>query len=483
MRSILIFILLIGLPTLNPVALFGAAPQASPKAKIAEPTGNRFLFVMDNSSAMQKRDQKLRQAVFDTIHSGVSGRMTLGDTFGLWLYNAETDTRFPMQTWDPSRRLDFGSRVNTFLRERGYRKHSNLSALVRDINAVLRSVGDVTVVLFNDGNDRIVGTPFDREINGFYKELGAELASEKEPFITVLVAEQGQFVAYAVARPGEQLALPPVPLNPSRKPGGNRVPQAEVAETPPKPSPNTRPARQVPRIVITRESNAADQLAAAQARTTSTEPAPTQNPTPTPAPVPAPAPVAPVASTVTSTPPPPPVPPLSASVSARVFPPGATSPPNRSVEATMPAAAAPPALVHAEHPDATHLNVSTAPEIASVTPLAASNPPAMAVPFASQVPPATRSAPPLVSSLLPQATPVNARSSPPSPSPSSAVNGVALPNPSNRSNAKLYGAVAMLLGALTWGVASWMRSGSQDRGSYISRAMPRNPSASTRKPR
>ena len=105
MRSILIFILLVGLPTLNPVALLGAATQASPKAKIAEPTGNRYLFVMDNSSAMQKRDEKLRQAVFDTIHSGVSGRMALGDTFGLWLYNAETDTRFPMQTWDPSRRL------------------------------------------------------------------------------------------------------------------------------------------------------------------------------------------------------------------------------------------------------------------------------------------------------------------------------------------------------------------------------------------
>lgn len=479
MRSILIFILLVGLPTLNPVALLGAATQASPKAKIAEPTGNRYLFVMDNSSAMQKRDEKLRQAVFDTIHSGVSGRMALGDTFGLWLYNAETDTRFPMQTWDPSRRLDFGSRVNTFLRERGYRKHSNLSALVRDINAVLRSVGDVTVILFNDGNDRIVGTPFDREINGFYKELGPELASEKEPFITVLVAEHGAFVAYAVARPGEQLTLPPVPLNPSRKPGGNRVPQAEVAETPPKPSPNTRPARQVPQIVITRESNAADQLAAAQAKTSSTGPAPTQNSTP----VPVPASVAPVASTVTSTPPPPPVPPLSASVTARVFPPGATSPPNRSVEATMPAVVIPPALVHAERPDSTHRDDSTAPKIASVTTLAATHPPALAVPFASPVPPVTRSAPPLVSSLLPQATPVNARSSPPSPSPSPAMNGVALPNPSNRSNAKLYGAVAMLLGALTWGVASWMRSGSQDRGSYISRAMPRNPSASTRKPR
>jgi hypothetical protein len=258
---------------LLPVDAWPAPEQAASSAKAAQ-SGNRYLIVVENSASMQKRDERLRQAVFDLVYSGILGRLEAGDTFGLWLYNSDVDPRFPMQIWDPAARLDLGTRVNTFVRDRGYQHRANPEELARSLGSVVESVGDLTVVIFSDGNDKMTGTPFDREINAFYRELGPELEKAREPFITALVYERRQLVAYAVARPGETLSLPPPTRTSSgRKPGQGRRPAAEMAEgpeTPAKGGAGLRPTRVPQPIVITRESNQAALAAAQTARSTFT---------------------------------------------------------------------------------------------------------------------------------------------------------------------------------------------------------------------
>ena len=131
----------IGLSLVAATLCIGIARAA--QEKTATPTGNRYLFIVENSSAMEKRDVALRQAVFDLVNTGVRGRMQSGDTFGIWTFNTGVDTRFPMQTWDASARLDLGTRVNTFLRNQGYHKRSRLTEVMLDLANVVGSVSDL----------------------------------------------------------------------------------------------------------------------------------------------------------------------------------------------------------------------------------------------------------------------------------------------------------------------------------------------------
>ena len=48
---------------------------------------NRFLFVIDTSSAMKSRTNGVEEAVDGLLESGMKGELRKGDTIGLWTYN------------------------------------------------------------------------------------------------------------------------------------------------------------------------------------------------------------------------------------------------------------------------------------------------------------------------------------------------------------------------------------------------------------
>ena len=232
----------VGLSLVAATLCIGIARAA--QEKIATPTGNRYLFIVENSSAMEKRDVALRQAVFDLVNTGVRGRMQSGDTFGIWTFNTGVDTRFPMQTWDASARLDLGTRVNTFLRNQGYHKRSRLTEVMLDLANVAGAVGDLTVVILNDANDKMAGTPFDGEINDLYKQIAPDSEKEKLPVLTGFTIRGGNYVAYSVVPAGQPLRLPPPPERPKPARAGPKAPKTAVAvKTPP---------RVIPPIIITR---------------------------------------------------------------------------------------------------------------------------------------------------------------------------------------------------------------------------------------
>lgn len=213
--------------------------------KSTSTTGNRFLFIVENSSAMSRRDLGLRQSIFELVNTGLRGHMQSGDTFGVWTFNTTVDTRFPMQTWEANARLDLGTRVNTFIRNQGYHKRSHLNEVMLDLANVAASVGDLTVVLLNDGNDKMSGTPFDREINDLYRQIAPDAAKDKLPVLTGLTIRGGTYVAYSVVSGGDPLELPPPPERP------------RPAKVPSKPSKSAvaskTPARVIPPIIITRD--------------------------------------------------------------------------------------------------------------------------------------------------------------------------------------------------------------------------------------
>ena len=276
-----------------------AASSGSTKPKAPPPTGNRYLFIVENSLAMEKRDESTRQTIFELINTGLKGRMLPGDTFGVWSFNSQPETRFPMQVWDSATRLDSATRVNLFLKDLGYRRRGNFERVWRDLQAVVASVKEVTVILLTDGSDRISGTPFDREINTAYREYGNELSAKRQPFVTALAIREGNCIAYSVTHPGEDIILPP----PSEKSAVRSAPLANAErrswpEEPVKPAPNTNaPPRRVASIIVTRESVArdVDPIGPSHAPT----PAPTSPPPPPASPAPQPLPL-PAAAATTS---------------------------------------------------------------------------------------------------------------------------------------------------------------------------------------
>lgn len=514
-----------------------AASSGSAKPKPPEPTGNRYLFIVENSSAMERRDESTRQTVFEFINTGLRGRMLPGDTFGVWTFNSQPETRFPMQVWDSSTRLDSATRVNIFLKDLGYHKRGNFERVWRDLQAVVASVNELTVVLVTDGSDRITGTPFDREINNTYRELGNELSTKKQPFITAFVMREGSCVAFSVTHPGEALVLPA----PSEK---ARVRPATLARTennssseePAKstPSTNTLP-RRVPAIIVTRESVARenDPIGPSHA-TTPTPPAPiptasTATPQTTPAAVPPVAlpasnpPTAPTAATTTvSTSQ---LTAVSAPITAVSQPVSLPSPPTPTAPPVKAASLQPPALPTPKKPApvpvaASSVVAATAsvaptavPANGALTPLQAPDPTALPIPKLSPIPTqsqptpassslnatssptltgvtATRSqvsAAPVSSAIVPGqggAVSVQARGSatmePAAATPASSAAVATAPLRANEgsglgSNTKLVLASLMLVGAMGCFWVHQQRARKTRQSSFISRALPRAP--------
>jgi len=206
-HSILNLILWIGL-TIGTVPFgAGAASHLSASA-----SGERFLFVVDKSSGMERLQDATEATIFDLIGSGIYGQMQAGDTFGLWTFNKETSAgKFSMQVWDPRKARQQATVVAAFLSGVEYEGSSNLKDVTEKLKKIIHSVSNVTVFVISDGDSQMKGTPFDKTINAEYKNQRKQRASAKRPFVTTLIARDGWIIDQSVTVAGTRIDLPPRP--------------------------------------------------------------------------------------------------------------------------------------------------------------------------------------------------------------------------------------------------------------------------------
>ncbi len=220
-------------------------------------SSNRFLFIVDASAAMKPLEKNVREAVFDLIYSGMRGQMTNGDTYGIWLVNGQNNTSFPMETWKHKHILELAAGAASYVKTNGAKGKAHLEVAFADVQNVLKNVGDLTVILVTDGSSPMVGTPFDEAINARWRETAPALKRAKTTLNTVLVAQDGEFVAWAANSPEFLIEIPFVKPKP-------RPAKVEVAATnAPDSTPDTAALASVaapkPRvasspIIITRET-------------------------------------------------------------------------------------------------------------------------------------------------------------------------------------------------------------------------------------
>ena len=152
---------------------------------------SRYLFLIDTSFSMTRIDTPMRQAVGEIVRAGLGGRMQTGATFGLWTFNEQTHTDFPLQTWDGDglHKDVLAVLVETHLKSARFEKTARFDRIWPEVAVVLESAGDVTVFLFSDGDAPLQGTPFDAEINTVWEKI----------------------TGWLVNSPTERFALPEIP--------------------------------------------------------------------------------------------------------------------------------------------------------------------------------------------------------------------------------------------------------------------------------
>jgi hypothetical protein len=200
----------------------------------------RYLFVVDTSSAMSRQ----KDVAIDTVHklvlSGIGGRAQVGDVIGIWTFNEQIDTNgFPARMWAPRNGAEFANLAYRHLRDQKFSGKAGSDAVSAAISAAAQKSGSLTVFWFTDGSTPVKGTPFDAPVNEIFQNHAAKMRKDKLPFVLVMVARNGAFVAHSVSSGGGTIYLPTVPTNETNPP-------PSVARTPPKSSADPRRSRPRP---------------------------------------------------------------------------------------------------------------------------------------------------------------------------------------------------------------------------------------------
>lgn len=182
------------------------------KAEDTNRIENRFLFIVETSSAMGRSAKATQQTLRELIESGAQGQMRPGDTFGLWTFQEKLDTTFPLQHWSADENKKLSAVAIDFLKQHRFEKKAKLETVLPPLYSLVRSSKAITVILISTGSEPIHGSTFDQEINVVYTSNFRKLRDSKIPFVTAIVGRRGVPVAYAVnSSLAVKIPNPPLP--------------------------------------------------------------------------------------------------------------------------------------------------------------------------------------------------------------------------------------------------------------------------------
>lgn len=180
---------------------------------------DRWLLVVDVSSPMKNRADAVRESVQSLLKSGMHGELVDGAELGVWTFNDSLHSGdFPLVTWTPDARDTIATQVDEFLAERRYRQQTDFSLVAPHLVEVMANSRRLTVILYSDGDEAIVGTPFDRAIQAYFAEHREMLKEEQIPFVTVLRGYKGRLVGHSKSYPPWPVELPEFPAEPEPAP-------------------------------------------------------------------------------------------------------------------------------------------------------------------------------------------------------------------------------------------------------------------------
>ena len=206
----------------------------------AKPALDRYLLVIETSPEMQRCAENMHRIVGNLAASGMNGQLREGETLGVWTFDETLHAGFfPLQRWTPQTRTRIATDMVAFLKRQSLAKKGRLDAVILPLKRLVADSEALTVVLITAGEDKLGGTPFDREINASYKLNSAAQRKARMPFVTVLRAWKGEVVGWRVNTPPWPIEFPAFPLRP---------PSEQLAT--PEEAPKAEPKPEVPPLIV-----------------------------------------------------------------------------------------------------------------------------------------------------------------------------------------------------------------------------------------
>lgn len=216
------------------VALLTAVNARAQTSSGSTNAPERFLVIVETSAAMQKRAENTQKALGSIISNGLKGQIASGCTVGLWTYNEKLFTgQVPLQLWTETTRQQVALTLVQALQQQKFEKAPRLGTAWAVATNIVAQSEHITVLLFSSGSEPVLGTPYDATILESFGRNAEPQRKANMPFLTILRAAHGKFVACAVNMPPWPLEVPEWPAEFKPKSAPPEPKEATAVVTPP----------------------------------------------------------------------------------------------------------------------------------------------------------------------------------------------------------------------------------------------------------
>jgi hypothetical protein len=199
------------------VLLAGILLVAAFAAGAAEP--NRFLLVFETSPTLKKNLPAVKQTLDALLASNLQGEIQENDDLAVWTVDQNLHTgTYPLESWSRDDADAYGTQLKDFLGRQKFTRHASLAALQPLLNRVAKNSAQLTVLIFCDGQNNLVGTPYDSGVNTILKKTTVQSKVAPGLFVLVLRSYQGGYLGCSVNRMAGLLNFPKFPPPPKPEP-------------------------------------------------------------------------------------------------------------------------------------------------------------------------------------------------------------------------------------------------------------------------
>jgi hypothetical protein len=201
-------------------------------ARTVAQSSNRWLLIFNTSAAMRDRVDGVESLTQDLLTTAMHGNLRSGDTIGIWTYDSELRAdEAPLLTWSPDAAQTIAQHAMGFLSRHRYEKTAAFGNVLTNMLRVVKNSDVITVILISDGSDIIQGTPFDSDLDAFFKKNYHAQKKTHLPVVTVFRGRHGVLASHTDNLgpwPADIPAVPPPEV-------------AKAAPPPPAPAPEPKP--------------------------------------------------------------------------------------------------------------------------------------------------------------------------------------------------------------------------------------------------
>lgn len=236
----------LGIPLLMAGLLLSGGANATAAAALARDRRPvRHMIVVENTKNMDRQREQSADIVSRLILQGFGQRARPGDGVELWLVDDQVRTQvFERFTWDRLGAVDRSNLAFRLLRDlRPKGSTAVVGRAVSTVGATNAASGPTLVYLVTSGTDSLLGTPYDEQVNSLFFQHREAMRKARNPFVTVLAAQDGAWVGHSIT-PGDR--TPFIPPFPAPKPPEVPPVVAPKADASPQPSPAPVPATNTP---------------------------------------------------------------------------------------------------------------------------------------------------------------------------------------------------------------------------------------------